>query len=93
MASTKLFSISFLRILYSSPLVQSIKFIENHQGTKKEVSIYGQENTPTTYKLAKMNLPKYASIFCTGHQTTDNQLTNQSVNEYLYQSFVFLGIS
>ena len=23
---------------------------------KKEVSIYGQENTPTTYKLAKMNL-------------------------------------
>jgi type I restriction enzyme M protein len=36
--------------------VQSIKFIESHQGSKKEVSIYGQENTPTTYKLAKMNL-------------------------------------
>jgi len=36
--------------------VQSIKFIESHQGNKKEVSIYGQENTPTTYKLAKMNL-------------------------------------
>ena len=36
--------------------VQSVKFIESHQGTKKEVSIYGQENTPTTYKLAKMNL-------------------------------------
>ena len=36
--------------------VQSIKFIEAHQGRKKEVSIYGQENTPTTYKLAKMNL-------------------------------------
>lgn len=36
--------------------VQSIKFIEAHQGNKKEVSIYGQENTPTTYKLAKMNL-------------------------------------
>lgn len=36
--------------------VQSIKFIEAHQGSKKEVSIYGQENTPTTYKLAKMNL-------------------------------------
>ena len=36
--------------------VQSVKFIENHQGSKKEVSIYGQENTPTTYKLAKMNL-------------------------------------
>lgn len=36
--------------------VQSIKFIESHHGNKKEVSIYGQEATPTTYKLAKMNL-------------------------------------
>tara|TARA_R110000850_G_scaffold218852_3_gene344452 strand:+ start:44004 stop:45569 length:1566 start_codon:yes stop_codon:yes gene_type:complete len=36
--------------------VQSIKFIENHQGSKNEVSIYGQESSPTTYKLAKMNL-------------------------------------
>ena len=36
--------------------VQSIKFIESHQGNKKELSIYGQEYTATTYKLAKMNL-------------------------------------
>jgi type I restriction enzyme M protein len=36
--------------------VQSIKFIESHQGNKQEVSIYGQEYTNTTYKLAKMNL-------------------------------------
>lgn len=36
--------------------VQSIKFIENHQGDTKDVSIYGQEYTTTTYKLAKMNL-------------------------------------
>lgn len=36
--------------------VQSIKFIEAHHGNKKEVSIYGQEYTNTTYKLAKMNL-------------------------------------
>jgi len=36
--------------------VQSIKFIEAHHGNKKEVSIYGQEYTKTTYKLAKMNL-------------------------------------
>jgi len=36
--------------------VQSIKFIESHHGDKKEVSIYGQEYTNTTYKLAKMNL-------------------------------------
>lgn len=36
--------------------VQSIKFIENHQGNTKNISIYGQEYTSTTYKLAKMNL-------------------------------------
>ena len=36
--------------------VQSIKFIESHHGNKREVSIYGQEYTNTTYKLAKMNL-------------------------------------
>jgi len=36
--------------------VQSVKFIESHHGNKKEVSIYGQEYTSTTYKLAKMNL-------------------------------------
>ena len=36
--------------------VQSIKFIESHNGSKKDISIYGQEYTATTYKLAKMNL-------------------------------------
>lgn len=36
--------------------VQSIKFIEAHNGNKKELSIYGQELTNTTYKLGKMNL-------------------------------------
>ncbi|MDP1728019.1 MAG: class I SAM-dependent DNA methyltransferase [Bacteroidota bacterium] len=36
--------------------VQSVKFIESHHGNKKEISIYGQEYTATTYKLAKMNL-------------------------------------
>jgi type I restriction enzyme M protein len=36
--------------------VQSVKFIEKHQGNSKDISIYGQEYTQTTYKLAKMNL-------------------------------------
>ncbi|WP_321530050.1 class I SAM-dependent DNA methyltransferase [uncultured Desulfuromonas sp.] len=36
--------------------VQSVRFVESHQGNKKDVSIYGQELTATTYKLAKMNL-------------------------------------
>lgn len=36
--------------------VQSIKFVEAHRGNKRNVSIYGQEYTSTTFKLAKMNL-------------------------------------
>jgi len=36
--------------------VQSVKFVESHNGNSKDISIYGQENTSTTYKLAKMNL-------------------------------------
>ena len=36
--------------------VQSIKFVDSHNGNQKDISIYGQEFTGTTYKLAKMNL-------------------------------------
>jgi type I restriction enzyme M protein len=36
--------------------VQSVKFIEAHNGNSKNISVYGQEQTATTYKLAKMNL-------------------------------------
>lgn len=36
--------------------VQSVKFIQRHQGNTQNVTIYGQEKNPTTWKLAKMNL-------------------------------------
>ena len=36
--------------------VQSLKFIQQHQGNIHNISIYGQEKNPTTWKLAKMNL-------------------------------------
>ena len=37
--------------------VQSVDFIRSHQGRSiKDLSIFGQEYTQTTYKLAKMNL-------------------------------------
>ena len=36
--------------------VQSTQFVEKHQGSKKDISIYGQEYISATYKLAKMNL-------------------------------------
>jgi len=36
--------------------VQSAKFVEEHQGRIGDISIYGQEYTATTWRLAKMNL-------------------------------------
>jgi type I restriction enzyme M protein len=36
--------------------VQSEKFIKAHGGTIGDLSIYGQESNPTTWKLAKMNM-------------------------------------
>ncbi len=36
--------------------VQSLKFVQSHHGNTKDISVYGQEYTATTYKLAKMNL-------------------------------------
>lgn len=36
--------------------VQSERFIELHEHRKGQISIYGQESNPTTYKLARMNL-------------------------------------
>lgn len=36
--------------------VQSLKFVENHQGNKKLISIVGQESNPDTWRLSKMNL-------------------------------------
>lgn len=36
--------------------VQSEKFVREHQGRIKDISIYGQESNQTTWRLAKMNL-------------------------------------
>ena len=36
--------------------VQSAKFVENHSGNINNISIYGQDSNPTTWKMAQMNL-------------------------------------
>lgn len=36
--------------------VQSMKFVNDHQGNPYNIGIYGQEKNPTTWRLAKMNL-------------------------------------
>lgn len=57
--------------------VQSIKFIEAHHGNKKEISIYGQEYTNTTYKLAKMNLAIRGISANLGERAADTFLDDQ----------------
>jgi len=36
--------------------VRSINFVDNHKGNHKNISVYGQESNPDTYRLARMNL-------------------------------------
>ncbi|CUP18255.1 Type I restriction-modification system methyltransferase subunit [Clostridium disporicum] len=36
--------------------VQSLKFVQEHSGNAFDISVYGQESNPTTWKLAKMNM-------------------------------------
>jgi len=36
--------------------VQSIKFVERHNGNRSKISVVGQESNPDTWRLAKMNL-------------------------------------
>lgn len=36
--------------------IQSLKFVQEHQGNIMNIGIYGQEKNPTTWRLAKMNL-------------------------------------
>lgn len=36
--------------------VQSAKFVKNHRGNINDISVYGQDSNPTTWKMAQMNL-------------------------------------
>lgn len=52
--------------------VQSEKFVESHQGRIGDISIYGQESNPTTWRLCKMNLA-IRGIDCNiGHHHADS---------------------
>ena len=57
--------------------VQSIKFIESHNGNKNDVSIYGQEYIRTTFKLAKMNLAIRGISANLGESEADTFLNDQ----------------
>jgi len=57
--------------------VQSEKFIEAHGGKLGDVSIYGQESNPTTWRLAAMNLAIRGIDYNLGREPADTFLRNQ----------------
>lgn len=36
--------------------VQSVRFVDSHKGNRKNISVLGQESSPETWRLCKMNL-------------------------------------
>ncbi|TYL49423.1 type I restriction-modification system subunit M [Marinomonas sp. IMCC 4694] len=57
--------------------VQSLKFIQQHEGRSKDIAIYGQELTGTTYKLAKMNLAVRGLSGNLGEKSADTFFADQ----------------
>jgi len=57
--------------------VQSERFIEAHGGKLGDVSIYGQEANPTTWRLAAMNLAIRGIDFNFGREPADTFTRNQ----------------
>ncbi len=57
--------------------VQSAKFIDAHAGNRGNISIYGQEFNPTTYKMCKMNLAIRGLEIDLGNYNADSFLDDQ----------------
>ena len=57
--------------------VQSEKFIEAHGGKIGDVSVYGQESNPTTWRLAAMNLAIRGIDYNLGREPADTFTRNQ----------------
>ena len=57
--------------------VQSEKFIAAHGGKLGDVSIYGQESNPTTWRLAAMNLAIRGIDYNLGREPADTFIRNQ----------------
>ena len=54
--------------------VQSEKFVDAHGGHKRDISIFGQESNPTTWRLAHMNLAIRGIEANLGEQPSDSFL-------------------
>lgn len=64
--------------------VQCAKFIEAHGGNTRNISVYGQESEPSTYRLAKMNLAIRGISYDLGNRAsstfTDDQHTDKKMD-------------
>lgn len=61
----------------SGMFVQSEKFIEAHGGRRGDISIYGQESNPTTWRLAAMNLAIRGLDYNLGKEPADSFIRDQ----------------
>ena len=52
--------------------VQSMKFVQQHSGTRGDISVFGQEANPDTWKMAKINMAirGIGADFGMGHEDT-----------------------
>ncbi|XQQ44589.1 type I restriction-modification system subunit M [Neisseria lisongii] len=61
--------------------VQTEKFIRSHQGKVSNISIYGQEYNPTTWRLAAMNMAIRGIEFDFGKQNADSFTNPQHIDK------------
>ena len=57
--------------------ISSEKFIEEHSGRIKDISVYGQESNPTTWRLASMNMAIRGIDFNFGKEPADTFTKDQ----------------
>ncbi|NLZ54567.1 MAG: N-6 DNA methylase [Thermoanaerobacteraceae bacterium] len=57
--------------------VQSVKFVERHNGNRLKISVIGQESNPDTWRLAKMNLAIRGISYDLGDIATSTFLDDQ----------------
>jgi len=57
--------------------VQSEKFVEEHHGRIGQISVYGQESNPTTWRLASMNMAIRSMDFDFGKEPANTFSRNQ----------------
>ncbi|MGM1032752.1 MAG: N-6 DNA methylase [Bacillota bacterium] len=61
--------------------VQSVKFVERHNGNRLKISVVGQESNPDTWRLAKMNLAIRGISYDLGDRATSTFIDDRHKDE------------